>query len=150
MSGNLYSLRLRIRNSLACLAEAEVKVRRFLCNRGVDDMGLSQVMVIVDELASNIIRYAWRDQDPHGFDLGLSLQASNGGFDLELTLVDDGSAFDPTQVPPADLARGLNSREPGGVGLMIVGKTSSRFVYRRQGHYNHVLVGKHLRTAAAT
>ncbi len=54
--------------------------------------------------------------------------------------------FDPLEVPPPDLAKPLEEREIGGLGIHLVRSAMDAVKYRRSGNRNVLLLVK--RTAA--
>lgn len=135
-------LRLTLRNDMESLAHGNDRIDDFLRANHVDDTSIGQVMVIIDELASNVVRYAWPRTTRHSFDLTLSLQPDGAGLMAVLTLEDDGRPFDPTAPRTLDTHSSLEDMEIGGIGLVIVARTSNRFEYRREGGRNCLVVGK--------
>ncbi len=60
-----------------------------------------EVLIITDELASNIVRHAWHDGMEHSFTYALSLQSSRTRSEISILLRDNGVAFDPAQHRPS-------------------------------------------------
>jgi serine/threonine-protein kinase RsbW len=99
-------------------------------------------MVILDEVLSNIIRAAWPDGGAHAATLDLAIAHQPAGRTLVMQVMDDGIAFDPTQVPPPDLTLDLDDRVPGGLGLFMVREMSDHFDYLRKNDRNCLLIKK--------
>jgi anti-sigma regulatory factor (Ser/Thr protein kinase) len=64
------------------------------------------------------------------------LQATQGGF--ELTLIDDGLPFDPTQARVPDTASGLEERPVGGLGIHLSLQMAANAQYRRDNNINQL------------
>lgn len=139
------TLRLVVANRLDALAAAADRVAAALEAWRVHPDDRADVMVILDEVGSNVIRNAWSDQGEHSFTLELSLAP-----DLLLLLVatDDGVAFDPTRAEPPDLDLDLDARSPGGLGLFMVGALTERMEYARDGTENRLLLSRRVRLMA--
>jgi serine/threonine-protein kinase RsbW len=98
---------------------------------------LIQLQVALDEVLSNVIKYAWTDGAPHT--LRVRITAPPSGIDVVIT--DDGAPFDPRSQPEPEPARGRRLR-PGGVGIHLVKQLVDRFDYARIGGMNCVTLIK--------
>ena len=135
-------LRLVVANRLDALAEAADRVRAALDAWHVHPDDRADVMVILDEVGSNVVRNAWPEGGEHSFVLELSLAPD---LVLLMTATDDGVAFDPTQAPAPDLDLDLGDRVPGGLGLFMVGALTERMEYARAGHENCLCLSRRVR-----
>ncbi len=140
-------LRLSVANRIEMLSDSMDQVEAFLTSWNVEAGDRAQVMIILDEIASNIIHSAWPDGGLHHFHLALQIVALPSALSLVLTATDDGVAFDPTTTPPPDLTLDLDSREPGGLGLFMVGEMSDAVEYCRVGGCNQLQISKQLQRA---
>ena len=90
------------------------------------------VRLALDELLSNVIRYAYDDQASHR--IGLKLETGDPFF---LTIEDDGKPFDPlADAPPPVLDGPVEDRPIGGLGLHILKKMGLKLAYRRDAGRN--------------
>ena len=90
------------------------------------------VRLALDELLSNVIRYAYDDDARHR--IGLKLET---GEPFALTIEDDGKPFDPTaDAPPPVLAGPVEDRPIGGLGLHILKQMGLKLAYRREAGRN--------------
>ena len=71
--------------------------------------------VAVDEIVANIVMHA-----PAGVTPAIDVDFSHEGDLVEITISDDGPPFDPFSHPPPDLDRPLETREPGGLGIVLI------------------------------
>ena len=93
------------------------------------------VDLALDEMLTNIVRYAYADGNPpqeHKVDLGLRRR----GDDLLLTLEDDGRPFDPTTAEPKPTGTSLEDATIGGGGIAMVRKMAKAMHYERRHHRN--------------
>jgi serine/threonine-protein kinase RsbW len=141
-------LRLSIVNRIEALGDHLDAVAAFLTAWKVDADDHAQVMIIVDEVASNIIHSAWPEGGQHHFDIVLQIAGQAAGLSLLLVAIDDGIAFDPTAAPPPDITLDLDDREPGGLGLLMVREMSESVGYSRVDGVNRLQVAKQLQRAA--
>jgi anti-sigma regulatory factor (Ser/Thr protein kinase) len=97
--------------------------------------------VVFEELLSNIVSHAYRDEGEHTIDLRAELSADR----LALTITDDGRPFNPfTSVAPDTTAVSTQEREPGGLGIHLVRNMMDEVSYRRRTNKNVVILVKHL------
>jgi anti-sigma regulatory factor (Ser/Thr protein kinase) len=98
----------------------------------------TQLQVALDEVLSNVIKYAWPQRGAHAIQVRIS--ALNGM--LQVSVTDDGKPFDPRfHPPPAPSPPGQRPR-PGGVGVAMVRKLVDRLEYARRDGRNYLLLIK--------
>lgn len=97
------------------LAEMRVAVREVALACDAPPDCLDDLVQAVDEAATNIIIHGYRNQ-PGMIDFTAELI----GDDLSFTLEDRAPTFDPTTVPPPDLATPPQHRRPGGMGVHLM------------------------------
>ena len=138
------TLVLSIQNRIEDLAAGMDAAEAFLAASAVGPDDHAQVMVILDEVASNIIKGAWPQGGEHSFQVELRIGPAAAARELVLLAVDDGVEFDPTAAAPPDLGLDLDEREPGGLGLFMVSMMCDGLEYRRVGAQNRLTVTKRL------
>ena len=135
-----------LRNELSALTGLNVQVQTLLTDAQPprpDPATISAILLILDELLTNVIKYAHPGEaaGSRSFDLRIGLEADNVRIDIE----DEGVPFDPTvdisrAAEEADLE--LEDRAIGGWGLSLVRKTASAMHYQRTGGRNQLTVYK--------
>ena len=98
---------------------------------------MNQIRVIIEELFSNIVRFAYEDQQEHTIELRMNRMEDI----VEIVIIDDGIAFNPLEHdndPLQDPAL-LNS---GGMGLTLVQTFSNKMSYERLGKNNQLRIEK--------
>jgi serine/threonine-protein kinase RsbW len=106
---------LRIPAELKNLAEIREFVERAATELGVDEGIVDEMVLAVDEAATNIIL--------HGYELGggmIEMEIRRDGDALQIALRDEGTPFDPTCFPAPDLHLPLEMRTPGGMGIHLM------------------------------
>lgn len=94
------------------------------------------VRLALDELLSNVLRYAYDDAATHRIGIQLETAAP-----FHLTIADDGKPFDPTaDAPPPVLDGPVENRPIGGLGLHILKQMGLQLAYRREANRNVVRV----------
>lgn len=127
-----------IGNDLQQLALVAEAVESFGAEHGIPRKTLNDVQIVLDEVLSNVIKYAWPGGGAHEVRIGLTAR----GGDLEVEIVDDGQRFDPLGAPaPASPGPGQR-RRPGGVGIHIVKQLVDAWSYTRADGYNRLIMTK--------
>jgi serine/threonine-protein kinase RsbW len=118
--------------TLDSLASISAFITDATAQAGLDEHAAWQVQLAVDEAATNIIQHGYADV-PGEIKLGWHIEDDL----LVVMLRDKGRGFDPTNVPPPDLESPLEERQPGGLGLYLMGQLMDdvRFTFDdRQGN----------------
>lgn len=132
------AIRIAIPNQLAALPLASDTLKRFGADHGVPHKTLVELQVALDEIVSNIIKYAWPEGGSH--ELTVCLTAHGGAVEIEI--IDDGQAFDPLSAPtPVRPPKGRRPR-PGGVGIHMTRKLIDGIEYVRTDGRNHIILTK--------
>src|SRR5262249_53582087 len=93
-------------------------------------------ILALEEIVTNIIKYAYSDPGVHEIRFAASLTAQH----VVLRFVDDGHAFDPLSAPAPDLEQPLEERPIGGLGIELVRKLADRMEYARAAARNTLTV----------
>lgn len=101
-----------------------------------DDRQMREIILVLEELCANIINHG----DANRIDVEL-IKENN---ELAVTIVDDGSPFDPTKMEEADTTVSLEERCAGGLGIHLVNHYTDSFVYTREEKTNIVTLKKQL------
>ena len=96
--------------------------------------------VALDEVLSNIVKYAFADAAAH--DIRVRLKVTEGR--LEAEVEDDGRPFDPLQARAKDRNGPLAQRKPGGLGIEVVKRLMSHLSYARTDGRNRVTLIRRL------
>ena len=86
----------------------------------------------LEEVVTNVFKYAYDDSGAHAVRFTAQLTPDH----VVLRFSDDGRPFDPLAAPPPDLARPLEERAIGGLGIHLVRKLADALVYERSGDRN--------------
>ena len=121
---------------LDSLAELRRYAREAAASAGIGEDKSYQLQLAVDEIATNIISYGYRDA---GAKAQISICGETRDGLLVITLEDRAPAFDPrtAQMPDEeDLSKPLEERTIGGLGIYLATEGVDRFDYRREGERN--------------
>ncbi len=116
-----------------------LKALRDYAVQAADKAGLNKARIdglrmAVDEYATNIITYGYRDA---GLEGNVDASAEFDGDYLSFSLIDTATAFDPTKRPmPTNLDDPLEERSIGGYGIMLVRESVDEWRYERRNNQN--------------
>jgi anti-sigma regulatory factor (Ser/Thr protein kinase) len=128
------SVDIRIRNELSELATPRDELDRLAAEWHIPEDALVKLQVALDEIASNVVNYAWQDGANH--EICIRIAAQSDGVTIEI--IDDGAPFDPSLYPDP---LGRPSR-PGGLGVMMVKKLVDEIAYHHRDGRNHTILTK--------
>ena len=90
------------------------------------------IRLALDELLSNVVKYAHDDGQTHRIEARLEM-----GVPCELTIRDDGRPFNPLEdAPPPVLDGPIEERPIGGLGLHMIVSMGMKLDYRRENGHN--------------
>jgi serine/threonine-protein kinase RsbW len=127
-----------IRNDVADLAALTATMERVSAEHGMPEKSLFQLQVALDEIVSNVIKYAWPEGGAH--DIEICITARDDG--LEVEIIDDGQMFDQRDAPKRDKPLRGRRPQPGGVGVQMTKQLVDRIDYARIGNRNHTTLTK--------
>jgi len=100
-----------------------------------------QILIIIEEIFSNVVRYAFPDDKDHRVDIRLNLSDSH----IEIEIIDDGIAFNPLEYQNVPLPDPTTS-DAGGMGLTLIRTFSSQMEYQRLSGKNHLKITKKVKS----
>ena len=127
-------LKLTIENELSEFKTLNASLAQFLNAHSVPSRSAYAVDLAIEELVTNVIRYAFVDDDTHLIDIELAIESNQ----IIVRIVDDGRPFDPREDPMLDLQS--DDREVGGLGLILVLDMVDVLKYQRVDEKNRVEV----------
>ena len=136
---------IKIRNNIEELLTVQREVSIFIQNWEIPKKTVQNIMIVLDELLSNIIKYAYEDQDPH--EIEISIFQQDQSFHLEIS--DDGVPFNQVQAEPkVDRDQSLDERKIGGLGIHLVKNLVDKMEYERASDKNIIRILKHIKEGA--
>lgn len=121
------TLSLRIANDIVALCSALESIDAFLESHGLGDTVAFTVRLAVEEIVTNVIKYAYGDSERHEIEIDLRLAPRR----VLLRVADDGREFDPIKAPVPDPGLTIEERPVGGVGIHLVRTLAERLEYAR-------------------
>ncbi len=133
-------LELTVPNRLSENARVKQHFNTFSEHYGIPERVRLKMNVVLDELLTNIISYAYHDDKPHDIEIKVELSADR----LKVSMVDDGIPFNPFGIEAPDTELGLEEREIGGLGIHLVRNMMGKVSYRRRIDKNVITVVEYL------
>ena len=96
------------------------------------------INLVLEEALSNIIYYAFNDNEEHKIRISLS-QSKNK---LTVRIKDDGIPFDPTAQRQPDITLPAVERPVGGLGIFLISKIMDTIHYSREKNLNILTLTK--------
>jgi sigma-B regulation protein RsbU (phosphoserine phosphatase) len=121
-------LRISIKNELSEIARFNETFEAFADEHGLPMPITMKFSLTFDELLSNVISYAYRDEDDHEIATRVELVADR----LTVTITDDGVPFNPLSAKTPDTTVALEDREFGGLGIHLVRSLVDDVSYHRR------------------
>jgi anti-sigma regulatory factor (Ser/Thr protein kinase) len=134
------SLTLCIKNSLEEIPRATQEVSSYLADQQVSSDAIFFASLAIEELSSNCVKYGFDDSEEHLITISVSI----GNGVMELTVIDDGHAFNPLTFPEPDTDIPAQERPIGGLGLHLVRKMADHATYSRLSEQNRLTLKKSL------
>ncbi len=133
-------LHLSLVNRLDEIDRVQESFNAFAEEHGVPTPIRRQINLVLDELLSNVISYAFEDDEEREIDVRIELSSRR----LAVTIADDGIPFNPFSGAPPDTSLSLEERELGGLGIHVVRKVMDEVSYNRRTDRNVVILVKYL------
>lgn len=102
---------------------------------------MMQINVAVDELFSNIARYAYSDGAGKAT---VQIDALQDSREAVITFIDQGIPYDPLKKEDPDVTLSANEREVGGLGIFLVKKIMDDMKYEYKDGQNILKIFKKL------
>ena len=129
-----YRLSIDVRTDLSEIERINHEIEVFADKHEIPTTVVQKVNIAMDELLNNIISYGFDDDENHFIELGIDYTEER----LEITLRDNGKPFNPFDRVRPDTTLGIDQREIGGLGVLLVKELMSEVSYQRQLECNVV------------
>ena len=100
-----------------------------------------QIDIAIDELFSNIARYAYA---PNTGDATVQVESFENPLAVEITFIDSGVPYDPLQNEDPDVTLSAEERQIGGLGIYMVKKSMNAVTYEYKDGQNILRIRKNL------
>ncbi len=99
---------------------------------------ITQVNIVLDEILSNIAKYAYEDQDG---DITVECDIDSS---LHLTFKDHGIAYNPLEKEDPDITASAEDRDIGGLGIYLTKKMTDAISYEYADGQNVLTIQKQI------
>lgn len=128
------ALRLWLAADIGGLEAARLRLAAHLQAQAVEARTVAAFELVLEEALTNTLRYGYRDTGLRWIDLVVEVLPD----DVLLTIEDDGVPFDPLAVPPPELPRSLEQARVGGLGLLMIRRSTRAMDYERVAGRNRL------------
>jgi serine/threonine-protein kinase RsbW len=108
-------------------------IRGALKDNDVSDLQISEMVLALDEMCSNLMIHAHQCNPDDLFELHISIDKNNP---VIFEIIDDGSAFDINQFSEPELGNLVHEKRKGGLGIRLVKSIMDKIEYSRTGEKN--------------
>lgn len=122
--------------SLTSLADIRHYISQVAQHAGLDKHTVYKLCLAVDEIVTNIVVHGYGASRASG-EIFISIQVTDSS--LAVVVEDEGPPFDPYafKLPSnKDLRKPLDSRQPGGLGVLLALESVDKLLYERIGNRN--------------
>ena len=126
----------QIPNRIEALADVAKEVFTWLADIPLSSRAKYSAGLAIEEVVTNIIKYGYDDDHEHLVGIRISVTRDH----LTLVFEDDGHPFDPTQRPPPDIEKIVESQKAGGLGIELVRRICENMSYQRVGDRNRLVL----------
>ena len=106
---------------------------------GLSEKSKRQMLVVIDEVLSNIINYAYPDRDG---EFEFQVNAEEGR--MKIVFIDSGLPFNPLQSKDPDVTLSVEERKRGGLGIFLVKKLADQVEYAYDNGRNILSIWKNM------
>lgn len=130
----------QIKNRPEDLEALNQQLREALAEPPLPEEAWFAIDLVVDEIVTNIIKYAHGDDGEHPIKVDLRV----AGDAVEIAVEDEGRPFNPFDLPPPVTNLPVEERPIGGLGIHLLRHTMDRCDYEKTTHGNRLTFTKKL------
>ena len=134
------SVQLKLLNQVTELEKIVLKIEELSEIWNIPAKAVMEINLVLEELFTNVVFYAYEDQDPHFITVEIKLTNAHL---LQLRIEDDGKPFNLLDKQMGDvLEQTIDERQVGGLGIHFVKEMMQGVTYERAGKNNVVILTK--------
>lgn len=130
-----------VRNWLEDLPQLNDQLASFFHKHALDDQHLFKFQLACDEMITNIISYAFMDNQQQQL---IYIELIKDDLQLTLKITDNGIPFNPLLQQEPDTMLPLEEREVGGLGIHLVKQMMDKVKYERYQQSNVLTLSKNI------
>jgi serine/threonine-protein kinase RsbW len=108
-------------------------IRVSLKSHGVPDLTISELVLALDEMCSNLMIHAHQCNPDDLFELHIDVEKGNP---VVFEIIDDGTVFDINQFSEPDLGNLVHEKRKGGLGIRLVKSIMDKIEYQKKSGKN--------------
>jgi serine/threonine-protein kinase RsbW len=108
-------------------------IRVSLKNHGVPDIQISEMVLALDEMCSNLMIHSHHCNPEELFELHIRVEKDDP---VIFEIIDDGTVFDINQFAEPDLGNLVHEKRKGGLGIRLVKSIMDKVEYQHQSGKN--------------
>ena len=108
-------------------------IRTALKDHGVSDLQVSELVLALDEMCSNLMIHSHRCNPDELFEIHIDLKK---GKPIIFEIIDDGNTFDINQFAEPDLGNLVHEKRKGGLGIRLVKSIMDKIEYQNRDGKN--------------
>jgi len=116
-------------------------IRGALKEHGVSDLQISEMVLALDEMCSNLMIHSHHCNPDELFELHIQVDRNSP---VVFELVDDGSVFDINQFSEPELGNLVHEKRKGGLGIRLVKSIMDKIEYKQSKGKNICRLTKHV------
>jgi serine/threonine-protein kinase RsbW len=104
-------------------------IRTSLKNHGISDLEISEMVLAIDEMCSNLMIHAHDCNPDEIFELHIMVDKNDP---VVFEIIDDGNAFDINQFSEPSMDNIIHEKRKGGLGIRLVKSIMDKVEYEQQ------------------
>ncbi len=108
-------------------------IRGSLKEHGVPDLQISEMVLALDEMCSNLMIHAHHCNPDDLFELDIRMEKDNT---VIFEIIDDGTAFDINQFSEPEVGNLVHEKRKGGLGIRLVKSIMDKIEYQHESGKN--------------
>jgi anti-sigma regulatory factor (Ser/Thr protein kinase) len=140
LSGKIHVDEFRADCTMEASAGALDFIEKNAAHDGLSPSMRSQLAIIVDEIISNVIKYAYPEGEKGRVFMRYAYSSLKN--EIKLTFIDAGVAFNPLRQEDPDITESADKRPIGGLGLYMVKQMTNSIEYSRRNNKNFLTIYK--------
>jgi len=108
-------------------------IREALKKHGVPDLQISELVLALDEMCSNLMIHSHQCNPEELFEINIILKK---GSPIIFEIIDDGNTFDINEFSEPDLGNLVHEKRKGGLGIRLVKSIMDKIEYQKRNGQN--------------
>ncbi len=123
-----FNYKYKVGCSIENLKDVRDFIRTSLKNHGISDLEISEIVLALDEMCSNLMIHAHHCNPEDLFELNIFVDKNSP---LVFELIDDGTVFDINEFTTPDLGSIVHEKRKGGLGIRLVRSIMDKIEYQK-------------------